>query len=417
MGAADESQRQLDTLIDVSQQLAATIELDRLLKSVEQAALKVLDCERATVFLYDREADELFSKIATGVEEIRFSADAGIAGEAARTRKTIHVPDAYSDSRFNPEVDRTTGFKTRNLLTFVLVGYDAELMGVLQVLNKRSGSFDGHDERLADTLSALAGVAIQRQLLLEEYAEKKKLERDLDLAREIQRGYLPEADPEIEGFEVAGWNRPADQTGGDAYDFIRGVGQRLGLLIADATGHGIGPALMVAECRAFIRSSASTSQDVLQIMATANALLADDLTDGRFVTVCYAQLDPQEGCVEYLSAGQGPLLRYVACDDRFEEISADTVPMGILAHLPATGVTRLDMAPGDMFVMLTDGFYEWARPDRSQFGMERVCEVLRANRDRACAEMIRTLHAEVVRFGQGAPQSDDLTAILVKRLP
>ena len=412
----DKQLADLMRLIDVSRQLGATIELDRLLKSIEQAALQVLDCERVSVFLYDPASDELFSKLATGVEEIRFSARSGIAGEAAQTRKTVNVPDAYQDTRFNPAVDKSTGFKTRNMLTLSMVGYDGRLVGVLQVLNKRRDCFTPEDETLAETLCALAGVAIQRQFLLEEHAEKQKLERDLDLARQIQRGYLPKENPQVPGFDIAGWNRPADQTGGDAYDFMPSADGRLGLLIADATGHGVGPALMVAECRALLRGLSSTTSDLTQVMSKANAVLVEDLQDGRFVTVCLALLDPQASTLNHFSAGHGPLIHYTAASDSFIELPATTLPLGITTEIACEPAAEIRLDPGDMFVLITDGFFEWARPDGEQFGLQRLREVIRAHRNRPCSELIRTLHQAVVDFGQGTPQEDDLTAIIIRKL-
>jgi len=403
-------------LIDVSRQLGATFELEPLLKSIEEAALQVLDCERVSVFLYDPGTRELFSKVATGVEDIRFPANTGIAGEAAQTRKTIHVPDAYSDPRFNPAVDRATGFKTRNMLTLSMVGYDGRLVGVLQLLNKRQDCFTTDDEGLAEMLSALAGVAIQRQFLMQEYAEKQKLERDLDLARQIQVGYLPDENPRVPGFEVAGWNKPADQTGGDAFDFIPTDDGRLGLLIADATGHGVGPALMVAECRALLRGLASVTVDLTQIMAKANEVLVADLQDGRFVTVCLAFLDSETSTITHLSAGHGPLIHYVAAEDRFVELPAATLPLGITLNLPGEPPPDIVMCSGDLFILITDGFFEWIRADGAQFGMKRLFEVIRSHRQSACSEIIERLHRAVVEFGQGAPQEDDLTAIVVKKL-
>lgn len=403
-------------LIDVSRQLGATFELEPLLKSIEEAALQVLDCERVSVFLYDPGTRELFSKVATGVDDIRFPVNTGIAGEAAQSRKTILVADAYSDPRFNPAVDRATGFKTRNMLTLSMVGYDGRLVGVLQLLNKRRDCFVASDERLAEMLSALAGVAIQRQFLMQEYAEKQKLERDLDLARQIQRGYLPDENPRLEGFEIAGWNKPADQTGGDAFDFIPAVDGRLGLLIADATGHGVGPALIVAECRALLRGLASTTVDLAQLMGKANEVLYEDLKEGRFVTVCLAFVDTETSTISHLSAGHGPLIHYVAADDAFVELPAATLPLGITDRLPDGHAPDIQLDSGDLFILITDGFFEWVRSDGTQFGMERLYDVVRRNRGLPCAEIIERLHRAVVEYGQGTPQEDDLTAIVVKKL-
>lgn len=411
----DKQVADLTRLIDISRQMGASVELEPLLKSIEETALDVLDCERASVFLYDKSSTELFSKVATGVEEIRFPADCGIAGEAAQTRKTINVSDVYADNRFNPAVDKATGYTTRNMLTLAMIGYDDQLMGVLQLLNKRNGCFVAEDERLAECLSALAGVAIQRQLLLEEYAAKQKMERDLDLAREIQSGYLPKGDPLVDGFDITGWNKPADQTGGDSYDFIAMSDGRWGLLIADATGHGVGPALMVAECRALIRALAATTDDLVAVMNKANRVLSNDLKEGRFVTACFAVLDPRQGALDYISAGHGPLIHYERAADKFHEISAGTLPMGILDDLHCQLAPTVRLQTGDFFILVTDGFFEWARRDNEQFGLPRVYEVIRENRDKPCVEIVQLLHRAVRQFGQGTPQLDDLTVILVKK--
>ena len=180
----------LEHLLEVARQLGATVELDPLLEAIATAATTVLDCERATVFLYDTGTEELYSRVATGIEdsamkEIRFPVSRGIAGEVARTGSVITLADAYADPRFNPEFDRQSGFRTRNMLAFPLRGYDSTTVGVLQVLNKRSGQFDGHDEKLVRFLGAQAGVAVQRQMLLQEYAHKQRIQRDLNIARDI----------------------------------------------------------------------------------------------------------------------------------------------------------------------------------------------------------------------------------------
>ena len=255
--AHDRQLSDLNALLGVSRELGATTELLPLLHKVERAVRQVMDCERSTVFLYDTSQEELYSLVATGDEHIRFSAKLGVAGEALQTRSTIIVHDAYADQRFNRAIDQATGFRTRNLLTFPMQGYEGGVVGVLQALNKKEGTFDSLDQERASDLGTLAGVAIQRQMLLDEYAEKQRLERDLALARNIQQKLLPKANPQIAGYQIAGWNRPADDTGGDCYDYFPVEDGRLGVLLADVTGHGIGPALIVSECRALIRALAS----------------------------------------------------------------------------------------------------------------------------------------------------------------
>ena len=149
----------LTTLLAVTRHMAASTEWVPLLEAVVQAARQVLDCERATVFLYDACTDELYSKVATGARDIRFAAGCGIAGEAIRTGSVINVPDAYADPRFNREVDKQTGFRTRNLLTFRLTGYDGETVGVLQALNKLHGVFTPSDAPVRGSGSQVVGLS------------------------------------------------------------------------------------------------------------------------------------------------------------------------------------------------------------------------------------------------------------------
>lgn len=406
----------LKLLLDVSRELGAEIALDRLLERIERAALRVLQCERATVFLYDADSDELFSKIATEVESIRFSAKLGIAGQALTTGQVIHVPDAYADPRFNQEIDKKTGFKTRNMLTFPLAGVDQRPVGVLQVLNKIDDGFDDTDRELALTLSALAGAALQRQMLLDEYATKQKLEQDLRLARDIQQRLLPSEAPHIDGYDVAGWNKPADDTGGDCYDFMPLSHDRLGLLLADATGHGIGPALVISECRAVIRALAGATDDIAKVMADTNELLEKDLDESMFVTSFFGALDIRKHEIQYVAAGQAPTLVYSPESDKIVELSATGLPLAVMSPFTNDQVDPIRLAPGDLFLLLTDGFYEWADPDKQPFGIEGVIEVLRAHHAASSADIIRLLHEAVLSHARGTQQDDDLTAIVVKRL-
>jgi phosphoserine phosphatase len=406
----------LSRLLEVSRQLGATIELSPLLASIERAALDVLECERASVFVLDKDAGELVSKLATGGQEIRFKADRGIAGEAAERRAVVNVPDAYADPRFNRDVDQATGFHTRSMLTLPMTGHDGELMGVLQLLNKRAGAFTEDDEELARTLGALAGVALQRQLLLEEFAKKRKLVHDLEVAREIQQGILPDAAPACDGFDLTGWNRPADQTGGDLYDFIEAGGGRIGIIAGDATGHGIGPALVSVECRAFIRALATSSTDLTCILDTTNRLLAPDLADSRFVTLCLAFLDVADATLSFASAGHGPLLYYHAATDTFEELTISGPPLGLFDEMSYPPPPPVRMKAGDMFVVPTDGFYEYARRDGEFFGNARIQDVLRTHRGERTAAMAQYLYEAVVAFSDGAPQLDDMTVVIVKKL-
>jgi sigma-B regulation protein RsbU (phosphoserine phosphatase) len=403
----------LNRILDIARYMAVTHDLDVLLFTIVEATCEVLDCDRATIFLYDPETDELYSRVAKGEKEIRFPADRGIAGTAAKQRIVVNVSDAYADERFNPDVDKKTGYRTRNLLTFPLENINRELIGVLQALNKAERAFDADDERLALALAAQAGVALDRGRLLEEFAEKQRMARDLDIAREIQQDLFPKDSPRIPGYEVAGWNQPADETGGDCYDFVPLPDGRLAILLADATGHGIGAALVIAQCRSLLRAMLSVTDDLRSIAASVNKLLAQDLSDDHFVTAFIGILDPQHHRLDYIAGGQGPLM--LVTPGGVENREATDLPFAVVADHQFAEIARFDFAPNSTLILLTDGFYETSDADGELFGEDRVAAFVQQHASLPLDKLIEQLHAATSEFAGGTPQADDLTAVLIRR--
>jgi phosphoserine phosphatase len=217
----------------------------------------------------------------------------------------------------------------------------------------------------------------------------------------------------IEGYEVAGWNRSADETGGDAYDFISLDDGRLAIFLADATGHGIGAALVIAQGRSLLRAMLSVTRDLVTIATSVNDLLAEDLADDRFVTAFIGILDPHAHTLEYISGGQGPLI--LISPDALDSRIANALPFAVAPGIDFDPPDRFEFAPSATLVLLTDGFYEAANPQDEQFGESRVIEYVRQKAAVPLVELIDGLHADVVAFTQGCPQADDLTAVLIRR--
>ncbi len=422
-------------ILNATRLLAAPMGIDEILQTTIASALQFFDADRGSVFLYDAGTNELYIKVATSPIEnddgddadsglpdgqphpsvIRFPADRGIAGETAQTRRLINVPDCYSDRRFNRDVDRQTGYVTRCMLSVPLLGIDQTLVGVLQVLNKRNGPFDEDDEKIATIMAAHCAVVLQKAMLLEEYVLKQKMQRDLALAREIQTNALPRELPALEGYELTGWSRPADETGGDIYDLFPLSPDRVALLIADATGHGIGPALSVSQFRAMLRMGMVLGANLGELMIKINAQLQTDLPSGRFITAFAGILDGAEHKIRYHSGGQAPLMHYHAAEDRFDWLDASALPLGILAQAPMIPPPPVYMQPGDIFALISDGFFEYADRTGEQFGKERVEELIRIYRRDPLEGLRGRLCAGVEAFAAGAPQEDDMTVVLVRR--
>lgn len=388
-----------------------------MLVQVVDVARDVLKAERGTVFLYDSKNHELFAEVGTGleVEEIRFPADQGIAGICARTCSIVNVPDAYSHEGFNPDIDKKMGYLTRCLLSIPLIGLDNSLVGVLQLINKSGGSFSREDERVAEVLASQCAVALQRARLMREYMIKQKIEHDLTLAREIQTKLLPDSMPEIEGYDIAGWNEPADQTGGDIFDAISLDHRSVLLLLADASGHGLGPALSVIQFRAMIRMAFRLKSDLYSLHSQANNQLVDDLVAERFITAFVGLLTVDDNLIRYHACGQAPLLHYRRQTGETDILSASAIPFGIMPDIPLEDPGPIRMDRGDIFALISDGIFEQSDDSGEQFGIERTIDIILENRDLPMKVLAENIHSAVQAHAGKAVQDDDMTIVLVKR--
>jgi phosphoserine phosphatase len=405
----------LVTLLELSRDISMRSDLDALLRRVETAALRVLDCERITVFLNEPLANDLLSRLATGGREIRTPADRGIAGAAFREGHMINVENAQADPRFYNAIDQQTGFRTRSLLTVPLRGIHNETIGVLQLLNKRDGVFTDTDEELALTLGSLTGITLQRQILFDHYREKQRIEHDLQLARNIQRSLLPQTSPHIPGFDIVAWTQEADATGGDFYDFFDLLDGRLCMVVADVAGHGLAASLLACETRALIRAAASSTASIVEIATRANALLHRDLHHERFVVLFLGALEATTGRLEFVGAGCAPMVCRQT-DSSFVPMEATVPPLGILPALEGRIATDLTLGAGHIVAMLTDGLYEWEDDSGRQFGLPRLGETLRLHAGRAASDMIQGVYQDVRAYAGRVPQVDDLTALVIKRV-
>ena len=253
---------------------------------------------------------------------------------------------------------------------------------------------------------------------IREAETKWKLEavqHDLQVARSIQQSLLPAESPRIPGFEIAGWNQPADETGGDYFDWKLLQDGKLVVSLADVTGHGIGPALLAAVCRAYARASFTVSRTLTATFELINQALGADLSPGRFATFVAAVCSPGREEVELLSAGHGPLFVYSSSADHFTEMHSHGLPFGILPAFQSDPPSQLQLHSGDMVLLATDGFFEWENESGEQFGIERTENVIRRFRDSSPKEIIAKLYQAVVKFSNGTKQQDDLTAVIIKR--
>ena len=407
----------LHHILEVTRKLAAPFDLDTMLSEVVNASREVLNADRATVFLFDEQNDELVVRVGTGLEQIRIPADKGIVGESAQTRQIINVPDCYADARFNRAIDKQTGYRSRCMLTIPLIGYEESLVGVLQILNKNEGVFDENDEFVAQALAAQAAVVLHRAKITEQIIASERLDREISVARDVQMGTLPKDMPQIEGYEFGGAFSPTDQTGGDLYDFVPLGPDRLFMLMGDATGHGIGPALSATQVRAMLRVALRLQSSLDDAFIHINDQLCEDLPDDRFVTGFFGLLDAATHSVRFHSGGQGPIMHFQADMGEYDWHPATTFPLGYMPHTELDAPHVAVLEPGDVLGLISDGIYEYENEEGVQFGRRGVMRVLDANPDAGAQQLVDLIMDAAREHGGSAPQADDITIVLARRLP
>ena len=409
------SRDDLEAILAVTRALAAPFDLPTMLAEVTTAAMSVLHAERCSVWLHDTATHELVAEVSSDIGRIRIPFGRGLVGACATSRSLINVPDCYADPRFDTKVDRDSGFRTRCSLTLPLVDHRGELVGAMQVLNKAAGGvFGADDEALALALAAQCAVALSRVRMTEALLEGEKLKRELELAHAVQLSALPSSMPVVPGYEMHATFLPAAETGGDTYDLAL-VEQGLLVVLGDATGHGIAPALLVMQMHAMLRMALRMGADLESAFRLVNDRLAETLADDRFVTAFIGLLDPATHRLRFLSGGQGPILHRRAASRTCEVHGPTSFPLGAMPIARLRPAVELEMAPGDVLALLSDGIYEYPGPGGALFGEARVVDLLRSHGDEPASRLADRLLAAARSFAEGAAQDDDVTLVLLKR--
>ena len=414
-GAAD-LLADLQTVLAVSRALGAERDLDRLLALIVASATDLVDAERTSLFVVDRERGELWSRVAEGSGEIRLSLGRGIAGAVAVDGQVVNIPAAYADTRFDPANDRRTGFRTRSILCLPMFNHEGVVVGVIQALNKRDQpAFGDRDEQVLAALAAQAGVALENAQLLQRDRERQRLLHDLELARTIQLSLLPERVPEIAGWRFAAWQRSCDATGGDYHDFILGAGGAVDAVVGDVSGHGIAAAMLMSTARAFLLALHQQERDLAGLVGRLNGLLAADMADDAFMTMVLARFAP-DGGIAYVSAGHDPPLVLRRASGAWDALESTGLALGMLDQTDYELARVAPLARGDIVVLLTDGIPEAHRqPGRELFGPERLRNAIAGaaggGATAVCAAVVAAVDAWLAR----GPQHDDMSLIVAER--
>lgn len=260
-----------------------------------------------------------------------------------------------------------------------------------------------------------------RAAFLRDITQRKATERELqaheerlETVREIQQWMFPKVPPSLVGYDIGGVSFPADAAGGDHFDYLPMKGGRIGFVVADVTGHGIGPALLMSEARAYLRLLALNRDSTGDILTRANLVLSDDLNFERYITMVLVCLEPEKQQLTFSNAGHPAGLIIDASGKIKTRLKRNGVPLGIRAKTayPTSEIVGLDS--GDLIFLYTDGFDEAMAEDESFLGVERMVELIHQQRFLPSRDILQELFRLVDEFTGHQPQSDDLTGILIK---
>jgi phosphoserine phosphatase RsbU/P len=419
------------SLFQINEVLSSTLDYDEVLRLVLQEMRTLSGAEIASIFLINK-ADQVLEFAATTdpkadlLKDIRVPLGKGISGYVAQTGEYVNQNDIQSDTRFYKEVDITRGGETKSYLC-VPLKLRGEIKGTVQLMNKVGGlPFTEADVRLMLNFSSQAAMAIETSLLHRDALSKKAFERDVHLAADIQRQSLPHTMPAIRGYSIHGHTEPAQDVGGDYFQFIKHVDRtgnvKTDIIVADVAGKGIPASLIVSNFHAALQLLSPLYDTLGELAFQLNNFMRQNLITGTFVTSFIARLDAPTGRMHYVSCGHNPPYIFREVDGVVtEELLKQSGTAFGLRYDMEYRVHRLDLKPGETLVIYSDGITEAMNRQNVQYETDRmnasIIESLqKTSGEGAARQVVDSLRKDVDRFREGAEVNDDLTVVCLQRL-
>lgn len=401
-----------EVLLEVGKSLSSTLELEEVLKRIIQSVKLVVTCDAVGIFLVAKKTQEVEQFEIEGYDptleaDLNLKIGQGLIGWVAKTGESVIVPDVRKDERYI-----NARLATRSEMV-VPIKTDGKVLGVFNLESNLLNAYAQEDLELLTAFASQAAVAIERARLHKETLEKRKLEEDLKIAREIQKTFLPKEDPSIAGFDISGINISSERVGGDYYDFIPIVENQLGVAIADSSGKGIPASLIMAAFRASLKAEIRNNYTIRTIFNKVNYLLFESLERENYVTAVYGVLDTKSKILTFSNGGHNPPILYRP-NGTIEYLTEGGIALGMFPN--STYEERsIPLNKGEVIVFYTDGTTEAMNEKKEEFGVKRLEEIIRNHRSLPARDLQTKIIDRINEFS-GGKRSDDLTMMVIKVL-
>ncbi len=407
----------LGLLLDITKTISRSLDLDEVLNLVMDTLGSLVPYDAAGIYLIDHGPDptspNVFkSKAIRGYQisfeliEPRLRMGEGFLGTVAQTGRAIISPDVSKDPRY---------FKARDLTRSEMVApiiSNDRVIGAFDLESDRLNAYNEDDLSLLQLLTSQVAIIIEKVRLHEQVVEKKRIEAQLEIARQVQLELLPSSDPTVEGFDISAYVFPTEEVSGDYYDWVRMFSDQVGIVVADAVGKGIPAALLMAFLRASLRSSVQVGYAPHIAFSKLNNLLYDSIDDNKFITAIYGMLDSTNKTFVFSNAGHNPPL-LIKPDGEYRFVEYGDMALGMFRDLQYHQ-HFIRFEAGQVMVIYTDGITEAANPNGEEYGQDRLAKRVLEGIDLPARKLIDHIRKGVADFTESKFLDDDGTLFIVK---
>jgi sigma-B regulation protein RsbU (phosphoserine phosphatase) len=404
---------ELTILNELAAAIDSTMSTDQIMNLIVQESIKAIGVEQGAIMMITEKAASPMKTLIRGMDAssggIPYRLGVSLTGWMLKNQKPLLIEDFTTDERFRGV--KVESGQIRSVLSVPLKVKD-RMIGVINLINKKAGPFTREDERMVGIIASQSAQVLENARLYEEEKRLQQVERELQMARDIQQSLLPKENPQIQGAHIAGLSYPAREVGGDYYDFIHLGPERLGVVIVDVSGKGVPASLLMSNIQATLRVQAVTSHSPGHCITEANTALHKSTAADKYATLFYGILDMKERTFTSTNAGHNApmLMSHGACCRRLE---TGGIVLGMLPDIPYQE-EKTQLNSGDLLVMFSDGITEAMNDQEEEFGEERLMSLMEDHGQLSPEDLLEKIVTEAKAFTGGTQQQDDMTLVAIQ---